>query len=82
MRGKRSSCLDWSHGGNRHFENLHIVDCTASASVSAKYPELLALGVVVTANKLASAGSLELFDQVGGMLFFTFCAHLVDLLLL
>jgi hypothetical protein len=48
----------------RHFENLHVVDCTASAAVSALYPALLELGVLVTANKLASAGSLELFDKV------------------
>jgi homoserine dehydrogenase len=49
---------------SRLYENLHIIDVTASADISAYYPQFLALGVLVTANKRASSGSLELFDQL------------------
>lgn len=49
-------------------QNLHntiFVDCTASASVAAHYPDLLAANIsVVTANKLGMAGEWELYERI------------------
>lgn len=49
-----------------HLDRLHVVDCTASAEVTACYPRFLALpgAVLVTANKQGNSGAQPLYDQL------------------
>ncbi len=54
---------------SRNLHNTIFVDCTASAEVAASYPELLASNIsVVTANKLGTAGSWELYETISKVL--------------
>jgi aspartokinase/homoserine dehydrogenase 1 len=48
-----------------HIPHAVIIDCSASADVAARYPTWLAAGIhVVTPNKRANSGPLELFGRV------------------
>jgi bifunctional aspartokinase / homoserine dehydrogenase 1 len=48
-----------------HLPHAVMLDCSASADVAAWYPEWLAAGVhVVTPNKRANSGALDLFTRV------------------
>ena len=48
-----------------HIPHAVIIDCSASAEVAALYPGWLAAGIhVVTPNKRANSGPLELFSRV------------------
>ncbi len=54
-------------GAALHSPNAHrvFVDCTASESVASSYEPLLRNGIaIVTANKIALSGSLELYRQL------------------
>ncbi|MBI4822002.1 MAG: bifunctional aspartate kinase/homoserine dehydrogenase I [Deltaproteobacteria bacterium] len=53
------------HVQAEHLPHAVIVDCTASEDVAALHPEWLGRGIhVVTANKKATAGSLELWRSI------------------
>ncbi|MFL6550831.1 MAG: bifunctional aspartate kinase/homoserine dehydrogenase I [Povalibacter sp.] len=48
-----------------HLPHAVIIDCSASADVAARYPEWLAAGIhVVTPNKRANSGSLDLYARL------------------
>ena len=48
-----------------HLPHAVIIDCSASAEVAARYPEWLAAGIhVVTPNKKANSGSLDLYARL------------------
>ena len=48
-----------------HIPHAVIIDCSASAAVAALYPRWLAAGIhIVTPNKRANSGSLELYAQL------------------
>ena len=48
-----------------HLPHTVILDCSASAEVAAQYPRWLAAGIhIVTPNKKANSGSLELYARV------------------
>lgn len=48
-----------------HLPHAVIVDCTASADVACRYPDWLAAGIhVVTPNKKANSGDLDLYTRV------------------
>jgi aspartokinase/homoserine dehydrogenase 1 len=48
-----------------HIPHAVIIDCSASAEVAARYPRWLAAGIhVVTPNKRANSGPLDLFTRV------------------
>jgi aspartokinase/homoserine dehydrogenase 1 len=60
---------DWvrfqAHIHADHLPHAVIIDCSASAAVAAQYPRWLAAGIhVVTPNKKANSGPLELYSQV------------------
>ena len=60
---------DWvrfqTHIHADHLPHAVIIDCSASAAVAAQYPRWLAAGIhVVTPNKKANSGPLELYSQV------------------
>jgi aspartokinase/homoserine dehydrogenase 1 len=49
-----------------HIPHAVIIDCSASADVAALYPRWLAAGIhVVTPNKRANSGPLELYTAIG-----------------
>lgn len=53
------------HVNADHLPHAVILDCSASADVAALYPRWLSAGIhVVTPNKKANSGSLELFSRV------------------
>ncbi len=48
-----------------HLPHAVIIDCSASAEVAARYPEWLAAGIhIVTPNKKANSGSLDLYARL------------------
>ena len=48
-----------------HLPHAVIVDCTAENSIAQRYPQWLARGIhVVTPNKKAFSGNLELYDEL------------------
>jgi aspartokinase/homoserine dehydrogenase 1 len=48
-----------------HLPHAVIIDCSASADVAARYPEWLARGIhIVTPNKKANSGSLDLYARL------------------
>jgi bifunctional aspartokinase / homoserine dehydrogenase 1 len=54
-----------THVHAEHLPHAVMLDCSASADVAARYPEWLAAGIhVVTPNKRANSGPLELYRAV------------------
>ncbi|HEY5807210.1 MAG TPA: aspartate kinase, partial [Povalibacter sp.] len=48
-----------------HLPHAVIIDCSASADIAARYPQWLASGIhIVTPNKKANSGNLELYAQL------------------
>ena len=48
----------------RSFQNLYILDCTASDDVTSAYPDFLDMGILITCNKRGSSGSLDLWREI------------------
>ncbi len=54
-----------AHVHAEHLPHAVIIDCSASADVAALYPRWLAAGIhVVTPNKKANSGALDLHDRI------------------
>lgn len=61
--------LDWekltAHVRAEHLPHAVIVDCTSSDAVAGRYTEWLAAGVhIVTPNKRAHSGTLQVYDEL------------------